>query len=131
MLLGMLGVSILGLLSGLRSGVEVETRTSPNQGIWLSAKTSAMVTIILSLGLSLAIHLLDPWLTLPLSWGVFWGLYVGLLMGGVACILHISLRTVFYFYSYMPWNYAHFLNYAVDRIFLQRLAAATSLSIAC
>jgi hypothetical protein len=65
--------------------------------------------------------MLSPWLTVSLNWGVFWGLYVGLLMGGVACIVHISLRTVFYFHSYIPWNYARFLDYAVERIFLQKV----------
>jgi hypothetical protein len=121
MLLGMLGGLIFSLFSGLRSGVEVETRTSPNHGIWQSARTSATVTAILSLGLSLGIHMLSRWLTVSLNWGLFWGLYVGLLMGGVACIVHISLRTVFYFHSYIPWNYARFLDYAVERIFLQKV----------
>lgn len=121
MLLGILGGLIFGLFSGLRSGVEVETRTSPNHGIWQSARTSATVTAILSLGLSLGIYIVSPWLTLSLNWGLFWGLYVGLLMGGVACIVHISLRIVFYFHRYIPWNYARFLDYAVERIFLQKV----------
>ena len=64
---------------------------------------------------------MSPWLTVPLNWGLFYGLYVGLLMGGTACIVHISLRVVFYFYQFMPWNYVRFLDYAVDRIFLQKV----------
>jgi len=54
------------------------------------------------------------------EWGVFYGLFVGLMMGGTACIVHISLRII-YLYRTMPWNYARFLDYAVDRIFLQKV----------
>ena len=118
LLLAMLGGLIFGLLTGLRAGAEVETRTTTNQGIWRSAKTSFTVAISISLGFSLMLHLL---ITVSPGWGVFYGLYVGLLMGGTACIVHISLRIVFYLHNAMPWNYAQFLEDAVDRILLQKV----------
>jgi DNA polymerase III delta prime subunit len=121
LLLVLLGGLIFGLLTGLRAGAEVETRTTPNQGIWRSAKTSANVAIMVSLGFSFVFYLLSQWLTVSLNWGIFYGLFVGLLMGGTACIVHISLRAVFYVSHNIPWNYAHFLDYAVDRIFLQKV----------
>jgi len=121
LLLALLGGLIFGLLTGLRTGAEVETHTTPNQGIWRSIKTSATVAVSVSLGFSLAFHLLSQSLTVSLNWGVFYGLFVGLLMGGTACIVHISLRTVFYLNHNMPWNYARFLDNAVDRIFLQKV----------
>lgn len=121
LLLGMLGGVILGLFGGLRSGTEVETRTIPNQGIWQSAKTWVIISIAVSLSLSLGIYLFDSWLTIPQYWGLFCGLFVGLLTGGTACIVHISFRTVFYFHQHMPWNYAQFLDYCCDRIFLQKV----------
>ena len=121
LLLALLGGLLFGLLTGLRAGAEVETRTTPNQSIWRSAKTAATVAASVALGFYLVLHLLSQWLTVSPSWGVFYGLFVGLLMGGTACIVHISLRTVFYLNHNMPWNYARFLDNAVDRIFLQKV----------
>jgi hypothetical protein len=117
----MTGGFIFGLFTGLRGDAEIETRTIPNQGIWQSAKTSATVATITSVSFSLMIHLLGRWLMASVEWGVFYGLFVGLMMGGTACIVHISLRIIFYLYRTMPWNYARFLDYAVDRIFLQKV----------
>lgn len=121
LLLIMLGGLIFGLLTGLRASAEIETHTTPNQGIWRSAKTSVTTAFTISVGFALVIHLLSRWLNISSNWGVFYGLFVGLLMGGTACIVHISLRTVFYVHNYMPWNYARFLDYCCDRIFLQKV----------
>ncbi|NEO65935.1 MAG: hypothetical protein F6J98_38330, partial [Moorea sp. SIO4G2] len=41
--------------------------------------------------------------------------------GGLACIQHFNLRLVLYHNNYIPWNYARFLDYAADRIFLQKV----------
>ena len=121
LLLIMLSSSIFGLLTGLRAGAEIETHTTPNQGIWRSAKTSVTTAFTISVGFALVIHLLSRWLILSLDWGVFYGLLTGLLMGGTACIVHICLRTVFSVHNYMPWNYARFLDSCCDRIFLQKV----------
>ncbi|MEO0827049.1 MAG: hypothetical protein AAFY67_15520, partial [Cyanobacteria bacterium J06642_9] len=121
MLFAMLGGAIFGVLTGLRSGTEIETRTMPNQAIWRSAKTSVTVALTISVSFALVIHLLDQWLLMSPDWGLFFGLFVGLLMGASACIVHFSVRTVFYLGNAMPWNYARFLDYGVDRIFLQKV----------
>ncbi|MEO0532915.1 MAG: NACHT domain-containing protein [Cyanobacteria bacterium P01_A01_bin.123] len=121
MLFAMFGGAVFGLLTGLRAGTEIETRTTPNQGIWRSAKTSAIVALTVSTSFALVIHLLDQWLLISPDWGVFYGLFIGLLMGGPACIVHFSVRTVFYLGNAIPWNYARFLDYGVDRIFLQKV----------
>ncbi len=121
LLLILLADLVFGLLVGLRAGAEVETRTIPNQGIWRSIKTSVAVAVIVSTSFSLLIYLLSQWLVVSPEWGVFYGAFLGLLMGGSACIVHISLRSTFCLHNAMPWNYARFLDYAVDRIFLQRV----------
>ena len=121
LLLILLADLVCGLLIGLRAGAEVETRTISNQGIWRSIKTSVTVATIVSMSFSLMIHLLNHWLVVSPGWGVFYGTFLGLLMGGTACLIHISLRIVFWLHNAMPWNYARFLDYAVDRIFLQKV----------
>ncbi len=53
-----------------------------------------------------------------LSIGLILGLIEG---GGKACIQHFTLRLILYHNGFIPWNYAHFLDYAVERIFLQKV----------
>jgi ABC-type uncharacterized transport system ATPase subunit len=54
------------------------------------------------------------------SFGLIVGLIVGLI-GGKACIQHFILRLILYTNGYIPWNYARFLDYAAERIFLQKV----------
>jgi hypothetical protein len=46
--------------------------------------------------------------------GVYW-------YGGLDVIQHYVLRLILIIQGYMPRNYAHFLDRAVDRIFLQKV----------
>ena len=48
-------------------------------------------------------------------------LIIRLVNGGIACIKHFTLRLILYFNNYIPWNYARFLDYAAERIFLQKV----------
>jgi energy-coupling factor transporter ATP-binding protein EcfA2 len=41
--------------------------------------------------------------------------------GGKALIQHFTLRLILYRNNYIPWNYARFLDYAAERIFLQKV----------
>ena len=57
---------------------------------------------------------------------IFLGTGIGLLFGlfstaGIACIQHFTLRLLLYYNGCIPWNYARFLNYATERIFLQKV----------
>ncbi len=45
----------------------------------------------------------------------------GLLYGGITCIRHFSLRLILYCNNYIPWNYARFLDYTADCLFLQKV----------
>ncbi|KST69208.1 tetratricopeptide repeat protein, partial [Mastigocoleus testarum] len=40
------------------------------------------------------------------------------------CIQHLSLRFILYRYNYITWNYTHFLEYATERIFLQKVGGS-------
>ncbi|HEY9905096.1 MAG TPA: hypothetical protein V6D43_22160 [Candidatus Sericytochromatia bacterium] len=40
---------------------------------------------------------------------------------GSSRVQHFILRVVFNFNGFIPWNYARFLNYATERMFLQRV----------
>ncbi|MHC5821207.1 MAG: NACHT domain-containing protein, partial [Nostoc sp.] len=40
---------------------------------------------------------------------------------GLACIQHLVLRLILSFKGNIPWNYAGFLDYATERIFLQKV----------
>src|SRR5437868_5049159 len=61
-----------------------------------------------------------------LSVGLLGGLSAGLLFvllpyGGDACIQHVVLRSLLTRYNHAPLNYARFLDYCADRIFLRKV----------
>ena len=64
-------------------------------------------------------------LILGLIIGLFFGLFfdpkMGVICSGAACIQHISVRLILYLNDQIPWDYTRFLDYAVERMFLQRL----------
>lgn len=110
---------ILGLLGGLR-GPEIERKTSPNQGIWNSGRNALIIGLIGGL-IGLLIGKLSGkpnWVLLGLDFGLIFGLIFG---GGKACIQHFTLRFILYSKGYIPSNYAHFLDYGTERIFLQKV----------
>jgi hypothetical protein len=130
---GVIG-TFLGLIivpiSGLR-GAEIETKTTPNQGIWRSAMNAVIGGVISGLifGLTTGVisGLIFGLIGEPI-WGLIIGLSVGLIFGlifclisGKACIQHFILRLILYRDGYIPWNYARFLDYAAERIFLQKV----------
>ncbi|NEU71361.1 NACHT domain-containing protein [Hassallia byssoidea VB512170] len=110
---------ILGLLGGLR-GLEIQRKTSPNQGISNSGRNALIVGLIGGL-IGLLIGQLSGkpnWVLLGLDFGLIFGLIFG---GGKACIQHFTLRFILYTKGYIPSNYAHFLDYGTERIFLQKV----------
>ncbi|MBW4608154.1 MAG: NACHT domain-containing protein [Hassallia sp. WJT32-NPBG1] len=110
---------ILGLLGGLR-GPEIERKTSPNQGISNSGRNALIIGAIGGL-IGILIGQLSGkpnWVLLGLDFGLIFGLIFG---GGKACIQHFTLRFILYSKGYIPKNYAHFLDYGTERIFLQKV----------
>lgn len=129
-----LGALIGALSSGLR-GSSIEQSAIPNHGIWRSAKYVGTFSLIGGLALGLIFGLtnllasvlyvkttpnLGDWLHGWLSNGLFLAILSGLIPGA-ACIQHFILRVMLWRNGSIPWNYARFLDYAVDRIFLQKV----------
>ena len=108
---------MIGLIRGLTNR-SIKTVTVPNQGMRQSLKNALVFGLIGFLGLGLAAALLK-WRIL--FWGIF-GMGFGLVAGGgEACVKHFILRVILYCNGYIPWNYARFLDYATERIFLQKV----------
>jgi predicted lipid-binding transport protein (Tim44 family) len=54
--------------------------------------------------------------------GLIFGLVFGLVFGGgKACLQHFTLRLILGIKGFIPWNYARFLDYATERVFLQKV----------
>jgi hypothetical protein len=135
---GLLGL-VVGLIGGLiwgLQGTELPTRTFPNQGIWNSAIHAIIFAAIGAGIVGLAYQFNDvishsnrpvnPFYEINrIRFTSFISLMAGIVCGyipaGVACLRHFSLRLILYHNSYIPWNYARFLDYATERIFLQKV----------
>ncbi len=126
---------LLGLLGGLRTGVR-ETKTSPNQGIRLSARHAVVIGLIGGLIVAAAVGLtfvvvyaLTPQptdrfsdLAVLLSVSSLWlGIAIACWYGGFDVVQHLILRLILYFKGHIPWNYARFLEYAAERILLRKV----------
>lgn len=136
LLVGFAGLGV-GLVGGLAAGLgatKIEATTKPSQGMWNSAKNFALVGLVggLLFGLvGLLFGLLFRLLGTPvreLAIGLNVGLNVGLLSGlvgldygGAFCIQHFTLRLILCRQGHIPWNYARFLDKAVEHLFLQRV----------
>ena len=106
--------------------LEVQETMFPNQGIKKSAINSLIVGIIGGLTIGICLGLLGMYwgLTFGIMGGLFGliaGLGQGMAFGGKACIQHFVLRLILYFAGYIPWNYAKFLDWASDKLFLQKV----------
>jgi DNA polymerase III delta prime subunit len=124
-----LGVA-LGVMHGIADGTTLEDRSTPNQGIWRSLKSVISNTVIwascfglISFGLGLtqkssqALNVA----VLGSSFGLLIGIILSTNTGGQACVQHFVLRFILWCVGDIPWNYARFLDYSTDRLFLQRV----------
>ena len=143
------GLSIgtsLGLIGGLIVGLaksEVSLSIYSNQGIRQSAKNAISVGLTswlifgFIMGLVFGVNtflardngefvigindILMSALRGGLTIGLIFGLSFGLFFGGLTCIKHFVLRLILYFTKCAPWNYAKFLDWASDKLFLQKV----------
>jgi hypothetical protein len=122
-----LALGLLIIAKGL-TGSEVKVKTSPNQGIWASAYNAVGVGLSVGLTSGAPIGLLAGLLgggSYRLAFGLPFGLAVGLFMalffGGEACLKHLLLRMMLYREGLVPRDYIHFLDYAAERILLQKV----------
>ncbi|MCP4604452.1 MAG: NACHT domain-containing protein [Proteobacteria bacterium] len=120
-------VMTFGLAGGLTSG-EIETKTVPNQGIWRSRRNANLIggafgiIIALVFGLSFAIAF-GPisGLTGGIAVGIAGWLIGWLIFGGLTYTQHLWLRIILSINKCIPWDYASFLDYAAERILLQKV----------
>ena len=120
-ILGLIFALLIGLIRGLR-GAEIETKTVPNQGIWISAFNAGIITLVSWLILFPIIYKWFPQGVQSKTSIISWGLILGLLFGGgISCIQHLNLRLILWINGFIPSNLARFLDYASERIFLQKV----------
>jgi len=126
------------------SGSQLKITIEPNQGlknslynaicfaslgsVWLGLSAYLLREQILVLIISLlfnksatpasAILSLPDTLVIVIA-GMLAGTFFGLTKSGTACIQHFILRLILCCNGYIPWNYARFLDYCKERIFLQ------------
>lgn len=116
-----------GIYGGFRiqeKGVNPE-EARPNQGIRRSRKYALISLATLMPAAALVGWVIDS-VRNPFFLGCI-GLTLGLIGGlgagegsGIVCIQHFTLRVILWCKGYIPWNYARFLNYASERIFLRK-----------
>jgi hypothetical protein len=126
--------ALFGVLGGL-SGPDVERRTRPNQGIWQSARNVGvfaalgglvvglpygLVNLATAVAVTRTVPNVNDWLRLAVL-PAFLFAVLGGLVPGAACIQHAVLRCVLTVSGLAPWRYVPFLDYATDRVFLQRI----------
>jgi hypothetical protein len=133
---GLFVAPVAGLLAGvlaLLSGEAVEARVTPNQGTHRSVK--AAVSTALTLGLSgalLGVLVSRPllgagggvdWrgLIIGLYYGLSCGLIAGMVAGGLFSLRNFVMRLSFWINGQAPLDYARFLDWAAERLFLRKV----------
>ncbi|MEM9276024.1 MAG: hypothetical protein AAGA80_24140 [Cyanobacteria bacterium P01_F01_bin.143] len=99
---------IFGLIFGLSFGLIFGLIVVLSDGL------SFGLIVVLSEGLSVG-------LIFGLFFGLIFGLFSGLINGGATCIQHFNLRRILYLKGRIPWNYAHFLDYASERLLMKKV----------
>ncbi len=112
---------------------EIDRTTRPNQGIWKSVQDTIKVAAIIGLvsGIVLAV-IQDQYTLIPEVNSLVFGLANGIMFAyaavllstqgaGFVCFKHLILRLLLWRSGCIPWNYARFLDYAAERIFLQKV----------
>jgi len=130
-----LQVGALVMLEGvLNRGVsrrEIEVKSSPNQAIRRSAGHALVGGPVVGLltgvvaweWMGMLAEQLGPSNLLLARLGfIAGGILTGVWkFGGLAVLQHAVLRVMLYLHGHIPWNYAHFLDYAAERIFLRKV----------
>lgn len=135
-LLGALTGGIHGLFAGVVyslinafSTKDIEIKRHPNQGIKKSFKNGILLSIVLFFIIVIVSFTIQGTLWI-LNLYQYYNFIDGFLetaiitstiLSNLPIIQHFSLRVILWLKGYAPWNYARFLNYATDRLFLQRV----------
>lgn len=111
------------ILYGLGGGVLIGLSFA--LGMWLlyGLLINGLIGLIQGLPIGKLLYWLLYWLINLLIYGLIYGLIFGLIesiCGGGICIQH-SLRLILYGNGYIPCYYDLFLDYAAERLFLQKV----------
>lgn len=122
---GLIGGIIAGLsyvLVNALKGPAIQSKTQPNQGIWVSLKSAIIIVLMIGVPIIMLILFRSDMPNIGLRVGLRWALIFGIgFGGGVPCIRHLTLRLLLHRNNDIPWNYASFLNYATERGFMQKV----------
>ncbi len=118
-------ITCLSLIEAFKGG-ELKTRKYSNEGMWKTAINTGILVIIflpisttlllLTLIMNLETTNLNLMLILIACMPIL--IYMPFLM---VVIEHLTLRITFFLTKKAPWNYARFLNYATEKMLLQRV----------
>jgi hypothetical protein len=124
---------ILGLLYGLTAGVILGIFFG-GLGFLVTELANGAIAYSIVEFIGQFIYVLLSGLIIGLAIGSIIGIICGFILlmsinfanifGGISVLWHFSLRLVLTKTHKMPWNYARFLNYAADRLFLQRVGSS-------
>jgi energy-coupling factor transporter ATP-binding protein EcfA2 len=130
--LGIISGAIAAVI-GAMAGPPIETRDRPNQGMFQSVANTIIISIVsypICVSIWIALAWIFKWifhrnidsndLQDSLIFGTV-GVFSAILLGGCSAIQHLTLRFILWSSGAIPWNYARFLNYATNRLFLQRV----------
>jgi DNA polymerase III delta prime subunit len=108
--------------------IEAEEKTSPNQGIKRSGYNALRVGLGLGLPVGAPMGLIPAFsndfsflLVFALPTGLAMSVMMALFFGGGAFLKHMLLRRMLNHANLIPKDYAHFLDYASERILLRKV----------
>ncbi|NES07574.1 MAG: NACHT domain-containing protein [Okeania sp. SIO2F4] len=117
-----------GLIGSIDKGENLAQTINPNQGVWKSARYAGLFFgIFFPVGMLCSLNYAKGIFHEIVSIGLAVGLLAGMVGGkgpvfaGVVLIQHFTLRLMLWWQGYIPWNYARFLDYATERIFLRKV----------
>jgi hypothetical protein len=114
---------VMLLINGI-SSTEIQQAEKPNEGICRSIFNANILMIVFILAiwlLNFCLMRIADFEFVKLNGLLFFGVIGWLIGGGYTSLCHFILRVVLYSKKYSPWNYARFLDYATDRLFMQKV----------
>ena len=119
-----IAIALISSLFAVLVGADMEKKIVPNQGIWRSAQMSGISTLPIVILVIIGIVILKY---------VFLGVVpllgcITLYTGSLACLQHLTIRSILWWNGNVPWSYYNLLNYVCERMFLQQVGGGYQFS---
>lgn len=117
-------LAIIYGLDGLIEREQIYKYNFPNEGMHITARNAFIMGPCIGLVIGLFFASTSNDIYFKLLWilaGLSFGVASGMFFGGINCIRHYCLRIVLMRNNSMPWDYAKFLDYSADKIFLKKI----------